>query len=401
MPADVVVDGLTCVPWVYRPGDQVLERLEWLTDVIPAYDGSEQRIRLRGSPRRAFEGEFLLTGRDRRTAENLLHNAQARDWAVPVWMDAQQLTVGASSGADVLAVADTTTRDFHVGGAVYIGTGPDAFEVGEVEIMTSSSITLVDPLVSGWAAGAEVLPLRAARMPADFRLSRFDFDTIYGRVRFECIGGGSGVTGADPGPTYRSAPVLTLRPNWTEDVDATLLRKLAALDAGTGPLFYDDEAGGPIRQQSHRWLLSGRAEIHAFRQWLYARQGRLVDFWLPSWAADLVLVASAGSGATQIDVEACGYTDRVAQDIGRRDIRIELASGSSITRRITDSEVVSASVERLTLDATLGTAIAPADVVRISFLDRVRLDADAAEIAWWTWDTAEARLMTRGSRNDL
>ena len=30
-----------------------------------------------------------------------------------------------------------------------------------------------------------------------------------------------------------------------------------------------------------------------------------------------------------------------------------------------------------------------------------RLDADAAEIAWWTWDTAEARLMTRGSRNDL
>ena len=183
--------------------------------------------------------------------------------------------------------------------------------------------------------------------------------------------------------------------------DATLLRKLAALDAGTGPLFYDDEAGGPIRQQSHRWLLAGRAEIHAFRQWLYARQGRLVDFWLPSWAADLVLVASAGSGATQIDVEACGYTDRVAQDIGRRDIRIELASGSSITRRITDSEVVSASVERLTLDATLGTAIAPADVVRISFLDRVRLDADAAEIAWWAWDAAESRLMTRGSRNDL
>lgn len=400
MPADVVVDGLTCVPWVYRPGEQVLERLEWLTDVIPAYDGSEQRIRLRGSPRRAFEGEFLLSGRDRRTAENLLHGAHARDWAVPVWMDAQQLATAISSGADVLAV-DTTTRDFHVGGAVYVGTGPDAFEVGEVESLTSSSITLADPLVSGWPAGAEVLPLRAARMPADFRVSRFDFDSIYGRVRFECIGGGGGVAGVDPGPVYRSAPVLTLRPNGTEDVDTTLLRKLAALDAGTGPLFYDDEAGGPIRQQSHRWMLSGRAEIHAFRQWLYARQGRLVDFWLPSWADDLRLVASAGSGATQIDVENCGYTGRVAQDIGRRDIRIELASGASITRRITASTVVSASVERLTVDSALGTAIAPDDVVRTSFLDRVRLDADAAEVAWWTWDAAESRLLTRGSRNDL
>jgi hypothetical protein len=238
-------------------------------------------------------------------------------------------------------------------------------------------------------------------MPADFRVSRFDFDSIYGRVRFECIGGGEGVTGVDPGPVYRSAPVLTLRPNWVEDVDTTLLRKLAALDAGTGPLFYDDEAGGPIRQQSHRWMLSGRAEIHAFRQWLYARQGRLVDFWLPTWADDLRLVASAGSGATQIDVENCGYTARVARDIGRRDIRIELASGASITRRITDSSVISASVERLTVDSALGTAIAPADVVRTSFLDRVRLDADAAEIAWWTWDAAESRLMTRGSRNDL
>jgi hypothetical protein len=400
MPADVVVDGLTCVPWVYRPGDQVLERLEWLTDVIPAYDGSEQRIRLRGSPRRAFEGEFLLSGRDRRTAENLLHGSQARDWAVPVWMDAQTLSAPVSGGSTVLSV-DTTTRDFHAGGAVYVGTGPDAFEVKSIASLTSSSITLSVALGAGWPAGTEVLPLRAARMPADFRLSRFDFDTIYGRVRFECIGGDDGVTGADPGPTYRSAPVLTLRPNWTEDVDARLLRKLAALDAGTGPLFYDDESDGPVRQQSHRWLLSGRAEIHAFRQWLYARQGRLVDFWLPSWAADLVLVASAGSGATQIDVEACGYTDRVAQDIGRRDIRIELASGSSITRRITASTVVSASVERLTIDSALGTAIAPADVVRITFLDRVRLDADAAEIAWWTWDTAESRLLTRGSRNDL
>lgn len=401
MPADVVVDGLTCVPWVYRPGAQVLERLEWLTDVIPSYNGAEQRVRLRGSPRRALEAEFLLTGNDRRTAENLLHGGQARAWAVPVWMDAQRLTTAASSGADTLAVEDTTTRDFHVGGAVYVGTGPGAFEVGTVESMTAASITLADPLVSGWPAGADVLPLRAARMPDDMRVSRFDFDTIYGQVRFECIGAGGGVTGVDPGPVYRGAPVLLMRPNWTEDVDSRLLRKLAALDAGTGPLFYDDEAGGPIRQQSHRWLLAGRAELHAFRQWLYARQGRLVDFWLPSWADDLRLVASAGSSSLQIDVENCGYTGRVAQDIGRRDIRIELASGASITRRITGSAVVSASVERLTVDTSLGTAIAPADIVRISFLDRVRLDADAAEIAWWTWDSAESRLLTRGSRNDL
>ena len=78
-----------------------------------------------------------------------------------------------------------------------------------------------------------------------------------------------------------------------------------------------------------------------------------------------------------------------------------LGSGAAYNRRITGSSVISASVERLTIDSALGVAVQPADVALISFIDLMRHESDAVELHWWRCDVVEAALVLRGSRNDL
>jgi len=386
--------------WVTQPSGPVLERLEWLTDVIPAFDGSEQRRSLRAGPRRFLEFPFVASGAARRTLENALHSGQAVTWSLPVWMDAAPLQTTVSASATSLAV-DTTTRDFGAGRDIILYRDEARFEVCTIDSLTSSSITLDAGTASGWPAGETlVIPVRPAVLPDTLALARFTGSDATGTVRFEIVGPNDW-TAETPGTTYRSHPVLTQAPNWTEDPEHSIARAIDRVDGRIGGFFLDAQAAGPQRLQSHRWLLDGRAAIDAYRQWLHARRGRLAAFWLPTWAIDLVPVATIGSSDTTIDVAHCSYTASVAQAIGRRDIRIETAAGAVLYRRITGSTEVSSTVERLTISSALGSTLAPADVVAISFMSLARLEADAAEIQWSTSDLAEATVMTRAALNDL
>lgn len=397
--AAISFTGLLVTPWFYRPDGAVIERLEWLTDVIPSFSGREQRRGLRMSPRRSFEFGLLLTQGERRAAENRLHDWQSKQWGVPVWMDAQPLPAALAPGATTIAI-DTTTRDFRADGILGIATDARTFEILQIDAVAPGLITLVAPVVGTWPAGTTVVfPIRPCRMADRMTLQRFDGETSYGRVRFD-VADTSDWTAATES-AYRGLPVLGTAPNWTEDVQQGFERLLQIVDAGTGPVYTDDRADGPIITQSHRWLLDGRAQIDAFRQWLYARRGRLSAFWLPTFAQDFALVADVGSLALTIDVEHCDYTLAIAQAINRRDIRIELHSGAVYYRRILGSVEVSGTVERLTIDAALGALVTPAQVRSISYMAPVRLDADAVEIAWARHDLAESQAMTRGSLNDL
>jgi len=381
------------------PTSPTLERLEWLTDVLPHFDGSEQRRGLRQAPRRFLEFDFVLSGAARRAIENALHGQQPAEWRVPFWPDAQPLASAVSAAATAIAI-DTTDRDFRVGGEVAIVVDALSYEVGTIEAKTDTELTLADGLVAGWPAGAMVVPILPAVLPDQQPLRRFTGDTSYGRVRWEVVGPNDW-TAATEATTHRSVPVLTLVPQWSDDVDQEYRRALSRVDGGTGRFFIDDQAGGPHLLQSHRWLLYGRAEIEAFRGWLYARQGRLKAFWLPTWALDLKVVATINSAATTIDVEHCGYTDNVAQAIGRRDIRIETVAGTVYYRRITASTEISASVERLTISSALGATLAAAEILAVSFMAPARLEADAVELLWTGPDVVESEAMARGVRDDV
>lgn len=384
------VTGSRVIAWTFRPNwsEPVVERLQWATDVLTSYDGTEQRIRLRQYPRRTFEFAFAVDGAQRRKMETALYGWGARAWALPVWHDGQALTSTALAGAQSLTI-DTTNRDYRVGGLLMLLAEDGTSEVHEIEGIAGSTVTIPGALAQTWPAGyGQVFPARLARLPESLAFSRFTYDMAYGRARFETTDA-SDWTPAVAATTYLGYPVMTEPPNWVEDVGVEFQRKLQTLDYG-GARRYLDESGVPSILQTHRWMMSTKAELAAYRAWLYARAGRLNAVWVPTWSDDIQVAATVGAQATAIDIEDMGYASQIDAGIHRRDIRVEMNDGTIYYRRISGGEKVGIGVERIAINTAFGITYQAGDFKKISFMSLCRLDSDGAEIAYFTGEAAEA-----------
>lgn len=386
-------------PWLWPINGEVRETLAWATDVLTAENGNEQRIRLVNTPRRIVEQSHTLTADQRPRAENALWADAAEIWGLPLWMDVTRLASLLSAGETVIPVA-ALHRDYQVGGSLVLMTSPDAFEVCDIEAVTDTTVSVTGPTADEWPAGTMIAPLKFGRLPLPQRLTRFDGGTATGSFAFELVDLNPWPVADETSGGYRGRPVITDRTDWQQDVAQDYSRPYEEFGNGLSPPLRDLR-GGPGVTQVHGYTVTGRAAIGAFRSHLYARYGRQRGVWLPSQARDLRLVTSAAAIDTTIDATRVDYTATVDADIGRRDLQILLADDTRICRRVTSSSPVSASVERFVLDSALGVAIDPDDVVAISWMTPARLEADNVELRWWTWDTVNAQIQYRGTRDDV
>lgn len=395
------VTGRRIIGWTVPPNweQPVVERLEWLTDVLESHAGFEQRVRLRAAPRRSMEYRLLVgNDRDRVRMENLLLAWQARVYALPVWTDAAIASSPIAAGATTVTVA-TTNRAFAADALVAFVRGAQ-FELAEVASLTASSITIKSPLQRAWPAGTRIVPALPARLRNDLRIKHEASALADATVGFDF----EDEWPIDPETaalTYRGYPVLLDANDWAEPLDADYIRKTIQIDHLTGRRAVDDLSGVASVRRTHRWLLNGRAAVVAFRRWLAARAGRLAPFWMPSGQSDLRLAAAVGAADTSITVENTGYAEAVPAAVGRRDIMITTTSGQRLFARISGAYAIDDDTEQLGLESALGTTVLPQDVRQICFMRLVRLDADAVEIAHHTDEIAEAVLGLRSVRDDL
>lgn len=402
-PYDLVlrVTGSRVIAWTFLPdwSSPIIERMDWLTDVMVAYDAREQRGAVRLAPRKSYEFEAFFIGGERRYAESLLWGWGARVWALPIWPDGVEIGVDLAAGATSINIA-AETRDFAADSLAVILTGPREFEVIELLTVSAGAITLKRPTGRDWPSSATIYPARLARLQDQVRLPRWDGSASGARALFSLVEPVDYT--ADAGAaSYRSLPVLESRPNWAGGYDLELVRKLAEVDNQTGRQFYEDEAELALPLQRMSFYLEGRDAGDSFRRLLYALKGRFRAIWVPTWADDLILQTLVPSSQTFIDVDWTGYTRQIAQQPNRRDIRIELTDGTVLYRRITGSQELSAESERLAIDSALGRNVQPSEVVQISYLALCRLNADGVELAHWTGEFSEAALVFRGMRSDL
>lgn len=370
----------------------IIERLEFKTDVLLAYDGSEQRIALRQSPRRYFEFGFLVpTLLERQKLEAAISANGSQAWDLPIWTDSTPCTSAISHG-DVVVYADTVGRDFVAGGkALLLATNGNSLIIN-ISTLTTTQLNLSSAVVGSWPIETAVIPLRTAYLEQSQQISRFTGSAIYGVVRFLCDDISTWPTATET--EYRDYPILTTPSNWSQDITTDYQRKMQIVDFGVGGIYRDDESSLPVFIQSHHFVLDSRQKITDFRKFLYSRRGRLNALWIPTFMPDLSFVALS---SVYLDVVNIDYTTLYNQSINRRDIRIEMTNGDIHYRRIVASAVISNSVERLTLNNTLPSS----DIEKISFMMLGRLDADAIELAWSYGDYVDVKLNFRIVNNDV
>lgn len=359
------------------------ERLAFLTDVLRATEGAEQRRRLRSTPRRTFEADFLLTGPERAFWDLFINSLGGGEVTAPLYWEVVTLTSALTATVSDRINFDTTDREweYHEGYlALLIGKTALDYEVVEIAGVDAGGVDLAAPVARAWPRGTKLLPLRRCVLDQVGEVRHPTAGTASVTAQLRVIGPNPWTPAADDSPVYAGLPVFLSEPNWVEDLTVNMDREVALLDRNVGLTYQVDTLGRVLLGQAHRWFLTGRQKLAGFRDLIYRHQGRAGAFWLPTFKADLRLVNSPGSGATQIEVENVGYLYTGGPTSGREYIAIKHTGGTIFRKVLSVVPGSTAATEKLNLDAPLGLALSLGVVRRISFADVARFDTDEFEI---------------------
>jgi hypothetical protein len=391
----LAVTGRRIIVFALRPdwSSGMLEALEWASEALIAWDGTEQRVRLRAHPRRTFEFAILADGVRAQALEALIHGWGGRNFCVPVWTDQSRLASPISAGTDILSLPeDISTHDYHAGGLAVLWAGDTQAEAAEILSVAGNVVTLKRPLGRSWPAGTRVYPGAVMRLDGAAKLDRVTDRVMSASVRFVDAAYTS-LTAAEPDDrTYRGAPLFLWRPDWAQAHGDEIGRVANVLDYTTGLVAVDDITGRahPVRRMG--FLLENRARIHAAKSWLAARAGRMHPCWMPTWSDDLAITRDIQPSDASLYIAAAGLS-RFWPDPLRHDLLIRTTQGDFL-RRVTGIEAVSDTEESVALDAPLGVAIPRAGIVSAHWLHWSRLDADRVELHWETDASAMLNLAT-------
>lgn len=390
------ITGNRAIIFAFAPdwSDAVVERYEWLTQIIEVEEGSETRFRLRENPRRSMEYRMLFNEREKRLLETYMWGWKARVFAVPLWMDCALTTTVTLIGATTIDVV-TATYSFTVGQlAIFV----DAYnDVEAVEILTvnPTNIILIRPtIIKEWAAGSRIYPALSGRMQENQGFLQPTADIDFGTVKFEFLDN-IAIPAVDSPIVYDDSFALDRAPNRSVDLDVSWDSKYGLVDFGIHTPLVDDRAGFPDVVTQFEFAEDTRDDIQFWRAWLHARAGKWSKFYFSSWSRDFTLVDAIGNFDVTIDVEDNLYRDFFSLQTPKRDIAIYTNDGLRYYRRITGAVLASPDVERLTLDAPLGIGYEIAEVKMISFLHPSRLNTDHVELQWDTQEIAQIGFATR------
>lgn len=373
------VTGSRIVMFTYSAQRPLVEVLEFLTDVLQAYSGREQRRMVRARPRNLYRASYLAHGREAARILNTLFGWHGRVFAVPQWQYARDLLADLEVGATSVPT-DTAYSDLREGGLVILWRASDDWEVAEILNVDPGRVELARPLEAPHPAlETLVLPVHlcVSGDPVNHSRTADGWTT----VQVEWRSTETAELAADDGDLtlYKGLPVLD-GPNYAADVNAaeSIAAEYALLDPGTGTFSIALRREAPALYTAKRWDTEDPAEAWAIRRLLYALRGRQRSFWLPTFRADFSLVETVGASATTLEVESAEY-ERFVMHEPLTHVAVYLRNGQVFYREIVDVTPAGAN-ELLAIDAAFGQEIAPEDVLRISFLIRSRLDTDAIEL---------------------
>lgn len=369
--------------WSIRPNwrEGILERLEWLTDVLPSSSGAEQRRGLRLTPRRSFEVRFNPTGNERTFMDLWMNRLGSQQCLAPLWHDKAKMTATADA-ADTRLDFDNTFREFTTGGYAIVYVSAFKFEVVEIEGQDDTGIDLAAPLSAAWQRGSAVYPLRVSRIDYDGTLSALTSRVGAATLLFQVEEPNFYSLGDEDMMLYQGHPVLTIAPNRLDPLDQILTRLATMMDGRIGKRHVFDEGERAFSTSMYNWQVHGREQHHLFRQMLYRFNGRQKAIWIPTYNEDITLSDAAVTADTHLKIEHIGFGYVGGPASGREHVLLATSNGRKMLKINAMGASPGAGKERINLSTTVG-GNAPAGRTA-SFVDVGRLDQDTVEITHHT-----------------
>lgn len=165
--ATLHVVGSRVVVFPFRPdwSSTWNETISYKTSILPSYNGTEQRISLRGSPRYTATFQILSTSPlETACLENTIYSRQTKLMGIPWWPEAEPLISSVGIGALSLEVDTTNRLAFVNGGLVLVWKDFETWEAFNITGIVGTTIGIGAPTTKAWPAGTRVIPMRMGRM---------------------------------------------------------------------------------------------------------------------------------------------------------------------------------------------------------------------------------------------
>ena len=379
----VPVTGQRVVVWPFGPNwDQPLnESLEWKTDIITAYDGSEKRRALRTKPRRRTTYRLTLHGNQLNQFQNLLFGWQDRQYAFPIWQDKAVMQDKLNAGTSYIPV-DTTTRGFFKGGLAILMTDTYTFEVFEVDTVNADHLVPAKPLEASWDRLTRLYPVNLGTLPVNIPTNRLTSKVMEGQIEFlsDPVTTDPFIPAEPAVETLDGYEVIYRKPNWSTPVQYEMESDFDFLDYTTGAVQQIQKPTHTKQLRRVNWLLKSREDITSFRALLGRRKGQLIPAFMPTWFTDFEVSDANAAGSSGLRVKRSQYDALVGVNDTQFAVLIRMKDGSRLLRKIIGTSKPDSETEMLSLDDTLPFEVNPQNTMMVSLVHLCRLVQDGVTI---------------------
>lgn len=369
--------------------------IQYLTEVIEAFDGTEQRIALRDTPRCSLSYMYSMTDEQQYRFDNKMSTSTG-SMIVPLWPMQCQLSRVVSAG-DTSVALETINAHVMASDTLLISEG-DESEIVSVESVDDRVVTLTSMAKKTFSTNAVVIPARIA-YPTDESnstslLRGFDQHSISYDLDETQIQKPAPV---DDFARLNSRPIFPFRPDRSKDVTTQYNRLRETLDPLIGARSIYDRARGTLKVFGQTFTFFTEAERQRFEDFAELMNGAQGEFYIEGPGQAFELSEDVVVPTYKFKIKSSGYTNFANSHSLATNIAIKLYNGTTIYRTILSATGNPDGTETITTEE-ITLSLKTTEVETIVPLYLARFDSDEFR---YIFDTNEVSTITKNIRQLL
>lgn len=369
--------------------------IQYLTEVIESFDGTEQRIALRDTPRMSLSCLYSMTDEQQYIFDNKLATS-AGAMIVPLWPLQSQLSRAVQPG-DASIALEAINAHLKASDTLLISEG-DECEVVSIESVAGAVVTLTTLAKKTFSTNAVALPARIA-YPADESNSKsilrsFDQHSITYELDETKIQKPAPV---DDFEYLNSRPVFPFRPDRSKDVTTQYNRRREILDPLIGARSIYDRARGTVKILGQTFTFFTEAERQRFEDFAELMNGAQGEFYIEGPGQAFELGEEIVVPTYKFKIKSSGYTNFVNSHSLATNIAIKLYNGETIYKTVLNATGNPDGTETITTKE-LTSNLKISEIETIVPLYLARFDSDDFR---FIFDTSEVSTITKNIRQLL
>lgn len=369
--------------------------IQYLTEVIESFDGTEQRIALRDTPRSSLSYMYSMTDEQQYQFDNKLSTSSG-SLLVPLWPLQCRLSRGILPGDTRIDLIEVSA---HLASSETILVSEyDRHEILSVESVAGQAVTLNSMAKNDFSESAIVVPLCIA-YPSDESnstslLRGFDQHSITYDLDETQIQKPAPV---DDFERLNSRPVFPFRPDRSKDVTTQYNRRREILDPLIGARSIYDRAKGAVKILGQTFTFFSEAERQRFEDFAEVMNGAQGEFYIEGPGQAFELNEDIVVPTYKIKIKNSGYSNFANSRSLATIIAIKLYNGATIYKTILSATGNDDGTETITTKEVTSN-LKTTDIETIIPLYLARFDSDEFR---YIFDTSEVSTITKNIRQLL